>query len=351
MLKTKNHKIHINYFIEKRLAYQQPPENREPQAEAAKPAKEAFKEIEEAVKALEKAKGERKELIDRISHLMQNPSTSQYFSAELLTALSRYSELRELIYVHTNTPEKVRVDLLKDPKVRAALITDFDNGRVATATVRGYYDPNPEVRTKARQILNAVPAHIWDKRHPSEKAAALESTPKETLTALANNPDFSVRAAVAANPNTPPAVLTKLATDANSHVHAGIARNPASPPDLLNKLSHDKADRVLISLLYNINTPAIALETIFFADPGKYSALIAHHPNTPPSILGKLAGHKDDDIRKLVARNPNTPQEILWQLISDKDFYVLKALIENPSSPTDLSDLAIEKLRRRNEKK
>jgi len=354
MLKTKNHEIHINYFIEKRLAYQQPPEKREPQAEAAKPAKEAFKEIEEAVKALEKAKGERKELIERISHLMRNPSTSPYFSAELLTALARYHDLklRECIYYHDNTPAKVRVDLLKDPKVRLFLVGDYDGHGVNEATIRGLNDPDPEVQTKAMKIiLRTVPPRIWDSPHRLEQITAYTSTSRETLTALANNPYVSVRAIVASNPKTPSVVLKKLATDAHLLVRIGVASNPASPPDLLNKLSHDKVYDVLTELVSNISTPSTALETIFFANSGEFRTAIANHPNTPPSILGKLAGHENPDIRKLVAGNPNTPQEILWELITDKDFHVLSALIENPSSPTDLSDLAREKLRRRNEKK
>lgn len=85
---------------------------------------------------------------------------------------------------------------------------------------------------KAPGRLNAAAVSRYVARHRLNAALIREgatSPDPERLAALAREPDFFVRRAVAGNQSTPPRVLKELATDGDERVRQAAGGNPSTP--------------------------------------------------------------------------------------------------------------------------
>ena len=90
--------------------------------------------------------------------------------------------------------------------------------------------------------------HLW------RDIASNLNTPREALEFLAQNGQYGVRKAVAANPNTPKKILLSLLNDISGIRHA-VASNPNAPVEALYKLAKDSVAQVRKSALVHPNAP------------------------------------------------------------------------------------------------
>ena len=362
----------IQLFLEKRLININPAEGREKAPDAPKSAQDVFKQIETAVKDLEQGKGEKEKLVDNLVQLLTHKS--HLFSRVLLTALAQRTEIqiKWLVARNKNTPDKVFLKLLNDPKIRVDFIPrKYDpNNRL----VHMVYDPDPNVRMAARSAVRGLVINMeeWTGHNylyillsPEEKIAWNEDTPPEKLTVLGNHVDFSVRGAVAANPKTPQNVLEKLANDNFSTVRANAALNSKIPKNTLVRLASDAAADVRVAVAENTNTPKDAL--IKLANDGDFNvkSRVAENPNAPPEALLILVRDAEKGIRMRAASHHNMPPDMLAAMANDPNDPDLQySVVKNPSTPLSiLTQLANDKkdslvrdrarvaLERRNEKK
>lgn len=84
---------------------------------------------------------------------------------------------------------------------------------------------------------------MTEERERKRQLALDPSTPVDALRILADDPDPSVRAAVAAR-RAPLYLLRSLADDPRAEVRAAVAANPSTPRGVLLDLAHDRSKLV-----------------------------------------------------------------------------------------------------------
>lgn len=118
------------------------------------------------------------------------------------------------------------------------------------------------------------------------------ATDAQTLAELARDPDWRVRAAVAANRRAPEAVLAQLATDTRQEVKIKVATNLSTPESVFRLMTRD---------------PDLTVRSV-----------VARFEYVPAAILGILAEDPSPAIRLEVARAFNTDRETLERLSKDE---------------------------------
>ena len=289
---------------------------------------------------------------------------------------------------YTNQKLEVRKQLAKaedtTPDILAALSKDSD------AEVRLLVASNPSTPVNVLQhlgeefpdaitdnpIFNLLLLENLDTYFIKLSLARSSTTPKETLTKLANARYYSeeeIVRAVANNPSTPIPVLEKLAIwspepDENSQpedadwVHAGVASNPNTPVHVLEKLAKHPSPYVREQVASNSNTPIFILEALVNNRTKSYLysnvlLAIANNPKTPlptvTSLLEYLAGEKDGKFRQAVLnhphvtntatkivnfvnRKPGTTVELLEKLATDKRRHIRHLVAEHPLASTEI---------------
>jgi len=243
-MKTKLKNDYRHLFLEKRLAYDGPPEKPEKQTEAVRSPQELMKGIETAVKNLEQGKGERFALLTRIEALLTNSPWCDYFSPELLTSLAQRKDIREAVMLNPHTPvtilakyandsdKGVRERIAMNPKTPGAVLAKLATDADLETRLRVVDNPNLPLNVLIKLAGDAHEYVRWE-------VARQAKTPSGILAKLANDTDAHVRGWVAANPKTLPDVLAKLAQDKAWDVRLEVARNPKTPPAALAKLAND----------------------------------------------------------------------------------------------------------------
>jgi hypothetical protein len=127
----------------------------------------------------------------------------------------------------------------------------------------------------------------------------------ELLTELANDPEYSVRCAVAKNPKATIELLTKLSNDPDWYVRWAIVENPKVTTKLLTKLANDPNCSV--------------------------RRAVAENSKVTTKLLTKLANDPNCSVRRAVAENPKTITELLTKLSNDPKGRVRCAVFENPN--------------------
>lgn len=174
-------------------------------------------------------------------------------------------------------------------------------------------------RLAARHPQTPVPLLMWlDQHAPYGQAKEtllkrLEEDPidAETLTRVARQGEWEMRAAVARNPHLPDPARAQLSEDEDWWVRAAVAENPSASPEELTRLAGDQ-------------------EHITIKEH------VAAHPNTPGDVLVTLADDGDPAVRAQVARNPSTPPEALARLATDERFATREAVAAHGLTSLDI---------------
>lgn len=198
-----------------------------------------------------------------------------------------------------------------------------------------------------------------------------KNTTEATLMWLSQNPDASIRSAVAGNPRATKQIMAKLVKDHDGHVKLAALDNPELTSDLVVDLLTDanplvslrayevlnerrkKAGLEPIIDRRKVNTvnelPALsptdskikAAKEAPITASGAHEAIeflrmMAKRHSTPIQRLAELATHPDTLVRAAVARNSKSPIDVLWSLVNDKNSEVKQGLIKNESCPLEL---------------
>ena len=147
-------------------------------------------------------------------------------------------------------------------------------------------------------------------------------------------------------------VLSYFSDDPNKSIRRAVAQNENSPGEILNKMSEvgDYYDNVWEEIAENISTPPATLAILFnktkepqFDYDLRYAIqkIIARNPSTPTELLtdifnaslGRMMGHS---VQTQLAKNPNLPLEIIEVLASSDSSMVRGVISANPATPANL---------------
>ena len=161
------------------------------------------------------------------------------------------------------------------------------------------------------------------------------STPTDTLSLLANDPERGVSWTLALNPSTPSDVLAPLAAqmtnDPEEWVRESIAEDPRASAEILALLANDPSQVVRDA--------------------------VAANPSTPTDTLTQLANDPDSGVREAIAENPNTPahtlivlsikgfpfrllEEFIFLTPNGLELVASRLLMDGPSYPDSADDIA-----------
>ncbi|MFD6974543.1 hypothetical protein [Streptomyces sp. NPDC059979] len=190
--------------------------------------------------------------------------------------------------------------------------------------------------------------------------AANSSVPAKFRARLAEHPEPSVRAAVAASvADEPPGLLARLADDRDPSVRAFLAMNEHLPPELLAVLAEDADASVRLSVIGhwrdapepvlralltdsdpNIRraaasaySPPADLLPLLLADPQTRAAAVRYADPYP-----ELAADPDSGVREAVATHQDLSAELRGVLAQDPDPFVRNAIAARPDTPPTLRD-------------
>ncbi|TQS40414.1 hypothetical protein [Cryptosporangium phraense] len=157
--------------------------------------------------------------------------------------------------------------------------------------------------------------------------------PPEELAASVN-PLLRRRAACA--PDLSPALLDRLADDPDLGVRVLLAlRQPAAPPRVLLRsyLEYSGPGRATLPLKPGFPTEGLA---VYAADPHPSLRLLAaFDPDAGPSLLVRLSHDDHADVRRAAARREDLPSERLVAMTEDDDVDVVYTAAANPAFPVD----------------
>ena len=148
-------------------------------------------------------------------------------------------------------------------------------------------------------------------------ATIAKITKKAALHKRSQDPNWAVRAAVAANPHAEAFTLSFLARDVTK-VKRAVAANPNTDQVALDDLSMDADVEVREAVACNPHTPSSAL--VYLAEHDK-----------APSVLAKLAVNPELAVRLGIVENKRTPEDILDILAKDEYSDVCDAVAERRS--------------------
>lgn len=146
----------------------------------------------------------------------------------------------------------------------------------------------------------------WEER----LRAARSSDIPAVLRHLADDPEISVRQAVAENPATPPGTLDQMARAPAESVRWYVAANPSTPPGTVELLASDSNSNVRIAVAGRPDCPPATLAQLAQTG-GLVRRVVAGHRNTPPGVLGCLLQDKDPFVAQQAAANPSLPRAAL----------------------------------------
>lgn len=148
-------------------------------------------------------------------------------------------------------------------------------------------------------------------------------TDPELLDKLSGDLDAEVRIAVAMNSATPSTTVRRLSKDMLPEVRRAVAKSEA-PADVFTALAEDPDASVRLAVASNPRCPSDVLEILVnddqkvFNPHGEHSSIreaVAGNPSTTPETLTQLA--QEGSCVDLVARNPSTPEHVVAALTND----------------------------------
>ena len=160
------------------------------------------------------------------------------------------------------------------------------------------------------------------------------AVPATMLQILANDDEWSVRAAVAANATAPASLLNRLSHDDDHEVLSVVAAHPATPRDALLSLSSHSSESVRALAASNPANPQIVM---LAKDPAREVRVrAASNPACDADLLRGLANDPQSVVRAAAAKHPNCPTDAIHALAADPDAAVVSAVASRPHLRTDL---------------
>ncbi|MEU3908881.1 hypothetical protein AB0F20_34625 [Streptomyces goshikiensis] len=222
---------------------------------------------------------------------------------------------------------------------------------------------HPQARRSAalmRKDLTAASIEEVIRLGSARSLAANTHVPARVRARLAEHPEPSVRAAVAASvADEPPGLWTRLADDQDPCVRSFLAMNEHLPPELLAALAEDPEPSVRSNVVQywrqapepvrralltdsdpNVRRSAASaylppadLVPVLLADPDTRAIAVRHADPSP-----ELARDPDSGVRGAVAAHPNLPAELRAVLAADPDVFVRNTIAARPDTPSPLRE-------------
>lgn len=301
------------------------------------------------------------------AQVAHNPQTPLPVLIQL--AQDDHWRVRQAVAVHPSTPAGVLHQLAQDPDrdVRQAVA---DHPRVPEGALRLLLEGLElqvemglvEFYRRAKHAEPLPPALLGRLAQGNEWArrlAALHpSTPLHAQEALAQDPDWRVRQALASNPGVNRDLLFVLSQDPDADVRRAVLMHPQVTAEILGRLANDDPQDIRLRVAEHPRTPGPALHRLL-TDPDELVRQAAQaHPRAPAALvaLHRRAEALDPGLegrflqqlaqqgvwgRTLAAQNPATPPSTLQDLLYDGEWMVRQALARNPAlGPEMLAMLA-----------
>ncbi|MET7365939.1 hypothetical protein ABZS61_08915 [Streptomyces sp. NPDC005566] len=222
---------------------------------------------------------------------------------------------------------------------------------------------HPQARRSAALLRSDLTAESMEeviRLGSARSLAANSSVPAEVRARLAEHPELSVRAAVAASvADDPPGLLARLAGDPDPSVRTFLAMNEHLPAELLALLAEDAEPSVRSSVIGNWRhapepvrralltdsdpnirrsaasaySPPTDLVPVLLADPETRAIAVRYTDPSP-----ELAADPDSGVREAVAAHPNLPAELRDVLAADGDVFVRNAIADRQDTPSTLRE-------------
>jgi len=169
---------------------------------------------------------------------------------------------------------------------------------------------------------------------PETYTQATPSYTHDDYIALAEDPRFEVRIALARRADTPAEARAILAGDSDYRTRHAVAIHTRTSPQLLEVMASDGSARVRYGVALNFNTPPRVLEQLSRDSDHQVRAMVARNPSTPQHVLETLL-RDDDHVRVSLARNPACPERLLLRLLRDRSDDTRAAALRriNPAAP------------------
>ena len=181
------------------------------------------------------------------------------------------------------------------------------------------------------EVLDGMPlgsrAELFLARHPE--------CPSVRLREFADNPNWRLREAAAANPSADLRIAVQLASDNDKDVRVALTTNPSVPPFLLGLLAEDRVEEVASSARRRLAYSHLGIGQATDGSETEGATFVHSEEGCDAlmALLDSTAG-----VHVLLGRHPLAPAELLRSLSADPDWRVRVACAGNSSAPTDVLD-------------
>ena len=252
------------------------------------------------------------------------------------------TDIAEAVAAHPNCPKNLYSHFLRYlPGVLANNPTYIaEVGLTMLETLEGLKPQNPSVEDLKSDFWNDRCHHyqyeyfMRDER-PEYRAVTAQFAPVRFVAPALDDPDPTVRVALARRRDMAPEWWRRLAQDPVWQVRSTVARSKYAPREVVESLRDDAEKKVAAAAIRQVGsqeTPApatvVAESEVMRKAHGKSSG--------DAETLMALAGDPKAEVRRNVAANPAVPADILARLAADRDIRVRKAAAGNPSLPEPL---------------
>ncbi|MEU8777088.1 hypothetical protein [Streptomyces sp. NPDC048606] len=183
----------------------------------------------------------------------------------------------------------------------------------------------------------AIRARLAEHPEPSVRAAVaagVADEPPGLLSRLAGDRDSTVRAFLAMNEHLPAGLLAALAGDPDARVRSAVvAHRPDAPEPVRRALLTDPDPHVRRAAASAYASAAADLLPGLLADPVTRAVVVRHVEPSPA-----LVTDPDAEVREAVAAHPALPAALREVLAGDPDAFVRAAIAARPDTPSPLRE-------------
>lgn len=187
---------------------------------------------------------------------------------------------------------------------------------------------------------SSVPAQVRARlaQHPEPSvraavAASVEDEPSGLLDRLADDPDPSVRSFLAMNEHVPMELLARLAGDPEPSVRSSVIQYWRHAPEAVRRALLTDADPKIRRDAVSKYSPPADLLPVLLADTVTRSRAVRYVDPSP-----ELAADPDSGVREAVAAHPKLPAELRDLPAGDPDVFVRNAIAARQDTPAALRE-------------
>ncbi|MFJ3926361.1 hypothetical protein [Streptomyces sp. NPDC090022] len=184
-----------------------------------------------------------------------------------------------------------------------------------------------------------VRAHLAEHPEPTVRAAvaaSVEDEPPGLWARLATDQDPTVRAFLAMNEHLSHELLAVLAADPEPYVRSSVVQYGRQAPEPVRRALLTDPDPDVRRTAATVYAPPPDLLPALLADPETRSLAVRHADPSP-----ELAADPDSGVRRAVADHPNLPAELRNRLARDPDIHVRNTIAARPDTPAPLRESLI----------